>query len=137
MTPKDIVVKFANALEQFEPIDSQKSDTDLTRIQEVLAMLLLQIPHDETEVTHKLIGLIRPVAAYTTCYGAEFTKPARVGAYDATIDDDSTVVIRARTEAAHKAKCADRGTYETAWRETVQFVLAGIKDMWVRELRDP
>ena len=30
MTPEDIVSKFTDALEQFEPIDGQLSGTDLT-----------------------------------------------------------------------------------------------------------
>ena len=110
MTPEEIVAKFADVLEQFKPIDGQLSDTDLTRIREVVAPLLLQIPYEETGGTHNLIGLIQPVAAYTTRYGAEFLEPTRVGTYDTTIDDDTKSVIRARTEAAHKAKCSDRGT---------------------------
>ena len=132
MTPKEIMAKFADALEQFEPIDGQPSDTDLTRIREVLAPLLLQIPYDKMEGTHNMIGLIRPVAAYTTRYVTEFTEPACVGAYDATIDDDATTVVRARTKAAHKAKRAAHGTYKTALRETAQFILAVIKDTWVQ-----
>ena len=131
MTPEEIVKKFSDALEQLEPIDGQPSDTDLTRIREVLAPLLLQIPYDKMEGTHNMIGLIRPVAAYTTRYVTEFTEPACVGAYDAKIDDDSTVVIRARTEAAHKAKRANRGTYKTVRRETAHFILAVIEDTWV------
>ena len=43
-----------------------------------------------------------PVAAYTTRYGAEFVEPTRVGAYNATIHNDSTAVVRVLTEAAHK-----------------------------------
>ena len=68
--PEDIVMKLANVLEQFEPIDGQPSDTDLTRIREVMALLLLQIPYDKTGGTHNPIGLIWLVAAYTTRYGA-------------------------------------------------------------------
>ena len=49
MTPEDIVAKFADALKKFEPIDGQPSETYLTRIWEVLATLLLQIPYDKTE----------------------------------------------------------------------------------------
>ena len=51
-------------------------------------------------------------------YGAEFVEPAHIGAYGATIDDNATAVVHARTEAAHKAKRADRCTYETARHET-------------------
>ena len=60
-----------------------------------------------------------------------------MGAYDATIDDDAPAVFCARTEAAHKEKRTNRGTYETARRETTQFILAAVEDTWVRELQDP
>ena len=63
MTPEEIVAKFANSLKQFDPIDRQLSETDLTQIREVVAPLLLQIPYDETGAVHNLIGLIRPEAA--------------------------------------------------------------------------
>ena len=82
MTPEEIVAKFAHPLDQFEPIFIQPSDSDLTRIREVVAPLLLQIPYEETGTVHNLIGLIRPEAAYIARYGAEFLKPARVGAYN-------------------------------------------------------
>ena len=134
MTPKDIVAKFANALEQFEPIEGHPPDTDITRIQEVVALILLQILYDKKGGAHNLIGLIRPVAAYTTRYGAEFVEPTRVGAYEATIDDDATAVVRTRTEAAHKSNRDDHGAYKTARRETAQFILAVVEDTWVREL---
>ena len=97
-----------------------------------MAPLLLQIPYDETGGTHNLTGLIRLVSAYTIRYGAEFSKPTQVGACDATINEDSTTVFRARTGAVHKAKRADRGTYKTVRRETAQFILAVVEDMWVR-----
>ena len=66
MTSEDIVAKFADALEQFQLIDGQPSDTDLTQIREVVAPLLLQTPQNDTGVTHNPIGLIRPVAADTS-----------------------------------------------------------------------
>ena len=116
MTPEEIVAKFADVLEKFEQIDVQPSDTDLTRIREVVVPLLLQIPYKKTGGTHNLICLIWPMAAYTMRYGAEFAKPTRVGTYDTTIDDDDTAVVRARTDAVQKAKRADRGTYKTEQR---------------------
>ena len=95
MTPKEIVAKFDNSLEHFEPIDGQPSDIDLMQIWEAVAPFLLQIPYDETGAVHNLIGLIWTEAAYTTRYVAAFLKPTRVGTYDATIDDDATAVVRA------------------------------------------
>ena len=99
-----------------------------------MAPLPLQISYDKTGGTHNLIGLILPVATYTTGYGAEFVEPSRVGAYKATIDDNATAVVRAFTEAAHKAKQANRGTYESVQQETAKFILAVVEDTWLQEL---
>ena len=103
MTPKEIVAKFANFLEHSDPIDEKPSNTDLTRIQEVVAPLLLQTPYNKTGAVHNLISLIRPEAAYTTRYREAFLEPTRVGAYYAEIYHNATAVVCARTEAAHKA----------------------------------
>ena len=59
MTPEEIVAKFAHALDNFEPITGQPSDTDLTRLREAVAPLLLQILYDETGGKHNLISIIR------------------------------------------------------------------------------
>ena len=136
MTHKEIVADFAHSLEQFEPIAGQLSNSDLTRIREVVAPLLFQIPYDKMGAVHNLIGLTRPEAEYIARYGPAFLEPARVGAYDISIDNDDPSVIRARTEAAYKAKRADCATHETALRETAQFILAVVDDTWVRELRN-
>ena len=136
MNPEEIVAKFANSLKQFELIAGQPSDTNLTRIREVVAPLLLQIHYDETGAVHNLIGLIWTEAAYITRCGTALLEPMRVVVYDATIDDDASAVVRARTEALHKAKRADRATYEKLQRETAQFILAVVDNTWVSELRD-
>ena len=117
-------------------MDGQPSGTNLTRIREVVAPLFLRIPYNKTGGTHHLISLIRPMAAYTTRYGAEFAEPTQIGAYDVTIDDDYTTVVRTRTEASRKAKRADCGTYKTTRREIAQFTLAVVNDTWVWELRE-
>ena len=136
MTPKEIVAKSAHSLDNFEPIDRKPSKSNPTRIREAVAPLLLHILYEKTGAIHNLIGLIRPEAAYVARYGAAFPEPTRFGAYDPSIDDDATAVVRGRTEVAHKAKRTNRMTYETARRETTQSVLAVVADTWVRELRD-
>ena len=110
MTLEEIVEKFAHSLNNFEPIDGQPSDSDLTRLREAVALLLLQIPYDETGAVHNLIGLIRPEAAYVARYGKAFPDPTRVGAYDKNIDDDAMTLVRTCSEASHKAKRAERAT---------------------------
>ena len=114
MTLEEIVAKFAHSLNNFKPIDGQPSDSDLTRIRETIAPLLLQIPYDKTGAIHNLVGLICPEAAYVARYDAAFPTPTRCGAYDPSIVDNATAVVCARTEAVHKAKRTDRATYEIA-----------------------
>ena len=114
MTPDEIVSKFSIALDNFKPITDQLSDSDLTRLREAIAPMLLQIPYNETFGVHNLIGIIRAKPAYLKRYGEAFPKPTRVGAYDLEIDDDATAVVRACLEAAHKARHADRATYDTS-----------------------
>ena len=69
MTPDEIVAKFTTALDHFDPITDQPSDTNLTRLQEAVAPLLLQIPYDETGGKHNLIRIIRSKTAYLKRYG--------------------------------------------------------------------
>ena len=49
---------------------------------DVVATLLLQIPHDKTGGKHNLIGLVRSNNAYIARYGKAFLEPKRVGAYN-------------------------------------------------------
>ena len=136
MTPDEIVAKFATAMDHFEPITDQPSETDLTRLWGGVAPLLLQIPYDKTGGKHNLIGIIQSKTAYVKRYGEAFPEPKRVGAYNLEINDGATAVVQAILEAAHKAQRAERATFETVQRETTQFVLAVVADTWVRELRD-
>ena len=46
------------------------------------------------------------------------------------------MVIRARSEAAHKEKRADRATLETTIWEPTQFVLAVVTNTWFRKIWD-
>ena len=137
MAPQEIVAKFATALDNFDPITEQLSDTDLTRLREAVAPLLLQILYGETGGKHNLISLIRSKLAYVTRYGEALPELKRVGAYDLDIDDDATAVVRSRQEAAHKARRADHSTFKTARRESTQFMHAVVAETWVRELCDP
>ena len=64
MSPEEIVAKFVEALELFEPIEGQPSIRNLTEIAEVLTQLLLQIPFDETEGKDNLVGIINSATTY-------------------------------------------------------------------------
>ena len=118
MTPDEIVAKFATAIDHFEPSTEQPLDTDLTRLREAVAPLLLKIPYDKTGGKDNLIGIIRSKSVYVKRYDEAFAEPKRVGAYNHEIDDNAMDVVRARLEAATKARRADRATFETARQET-------------------
>ena len=124
MTPDEIVSKFSVALDNFESITDQPSESDLTRLREAIAPLLLQIPYDEMGGVHNLIGIVRAKPAYLKRYGEALPEPTRVGAYDLEIDDNATAVVRARLEAAHKAWRADRATYDTATTASTNCVVS-------------
>ena len=87
MSPEEIVAKFAEALELFEPIEGQPSIRNLTEIAEVLTQLLFQTPFDETEGKDNIVGIINLATTYRSRYGQVFVIPKRVGAYDETIAD--------------------------------------------------
>ena len=137
MSPEEIVAKFVEAADLFEPISGQPSDVEITRIRETLTPILLQIPYDDAEARDNLVGLILGDAKYSAKYGQEFKPPKRVGAYDETLSDDAKAVVRAKTEAKWRAKRLDRATYDTTRRETTSFILKAVEDTWVRELKDP
>ena len=82
MSPVEIVAKFAEVLELFEPIKGQPSIRDLTKISEVLTQLLLQIPFNETEGKDNLVRVINSTANYCSRYVQAFVIPRRVRAYD-------------------------------------------------------
>ena len=82
MTPDEIASKNLVALDNFEPIMDQLWDSDLTRLREAIAPLLLQIPYDETGGVHNLIGIVWAKPDYLKRYGEAFPEPTRVGAYD-------------------------------------------------------
>ena len=72
MTPDEIVSKFLVALDNFEPITDQPSESDLTRLREAIAPLLLQILYDETGRVHNLIGIVQAKPDYLKRYGEAF-----------------------------------------------------------------
>jgi len=135
MKPEDIAPLFAEVAETFPAIVGQPTDADLHELREALFPILLDIPYDKEVGAHNLVGLITGDADYTADYGARFVRPSRLPAYDSTIKDDATGVVRAEGEAIHNAKIADHALYEVAERETRKFLTAKVEDTWIRELR--
>ena len=84
------------------------------------------------------MGLILDDAAYASSFGNgdTFPEPARLAIYDDSIADNATAVTRAKAEAKHRAKRADKGLYDAAKRETRQLLIAKVEDTWIRELKN-
>jgi hypothetical protein len=103
----------------------------------VLFPLLLDIPFDKENGIHSLVGLITDEAVYTNDYGAAFVRPpVKIAIYDTAISDNATNVVRAKAKAIWRAKLSDKETYVVAEHEIHKFILAKVKDTWVRELKD-
>lgn len=136
MSPEEIAATFADLTAKAMPINGTPTDDDLTAFRETLIQILLGIPYDE-DGAHSLVGLILPTATYTATYPAAFPRPARPAAYDATIADDATPVVRARSEAAHNQRRADYETYAAAERGIKAFLQASVDELWYQDLKDP
>jgi hypothetical protein len=90
MMPKEITSAFAAAATTFHPIVGQPTDDDLMALQDVLLLLLLQIPYNKV-VTHNLIGLLEPTT-YAVTWHVSFPIPAQPPIYPA-IPNAATSVI--------------------------------------------
>ena len=99
MSPEEIVAKFVEAADLFEPIQGQSSEVDIMLVYEVLTPILLQIPFDEAEAKNNLIGIILSDVKYTTKYGQAFSLPQRVGAYDNSLANNAKPVVHAKGKA--------------------------------------
>jgi len=139
-SPKEIAAIFAMATTNFDAIIGQPTDDDIFRIREVLMPLLHDISYDMAKVagttTHNLVGLIQEATSYATTWGTAFPRPIRIDAYDITIKDDATPVVRSRMEAAHTAKLLDYNTYVAAEKATALFIRTIVDELWYKDLRD-
>ena len=75
--------------------------------------------------------------AYKSHYGANFLTPSRPDIYDVDIPIDSLNAVWVRHKASNTAKKEDYRLFAAAERESSKFILAVVKDTWVRKLRDP
>ena len=56
-------------------------------------------------------------------------------AYDLTIPDNATLVVRNRMEATHKALAADFNTFSAAKLGIVKFIRDSVDDLWHKDLK--
>ena len=107
MKPEDVTIQFAERTLTFDHISGQPTDSDIVRLMEALAQILLLIPYNEENGIHSLIGLIYSPSAYTSKYNADFPHPSKPGIYDSTILDNAPDGLHAMKEAIHKERRHD------------------------------
>ena len=81
----DISTLFAEALNKFEPITSQPTDSHLAELRKMLPQILLIITYDKKNRIHNLVGIIQDPTTYTADYTAAFPYPSKPAFYDAPI----------------------------------------------------
>ena len=101
----DGVASFVAACKTFEQVkDQQLYNQYITSILEVLVTILYALRLDVENGTHNLVGLLLAEAPYVKKYKAVFPRPITwSGIYSTTLDKEDEDVIRAKSEAAHKA----------------------------------
>ena len=136
-----ITALFATLTEAFTPIVGQPTDDDIFRMREILMPALNDLQYDMMPaphaITHNLVGLIQETSSYSHTWSAPFVRPTRVAAYDVSIPETASSVVRNREEAIHKAKLADFATYLSAERATALFIRSVVDEVWYKDLRHP
>ena len=96
MTPEDISTLFAEASERFAAIVGQPTDADIHELRECLFPILLDIPYDQENGKHNLVGIIADAADYRNNFGIAFVQPGQKKAYDNVLNAAANNVVRAK-----------------------------------------
>ena len=105
-TANEIAAIFAVATNNFTLISGQPTDNYINNMEKALFPLLHVIGYDMYG-PQNLVGIIKPTITYTVTWGQAFVCPPRPTAYDLTIQDNATPVLRNRMEAAHNLLLQD------------------------------
>ena len=137
MTPDAITLLLKESRDNFPPIQGKPSDDDLLLIRETLLPILMEIPFDLLGGVHFLVGILTDLTRYSDDHGGvPFVIPTCLPLYDSSIADDATMVIRIRSEAAHKARLDDYASYKAAERGTAKFLRESVEEVWYNDLKD-
>ena len=135
-TPAEIQANFRAALEEFEINDEQPDVNYYEKMVRAMFDVLVDVPYDEVEGTHNLVGIILEDAPYTNLYGTAFEKPTRPKAVEEESDaGDAVTVGSRRKELAHAAKKADYKLYEAGVRGARNFIVKVVAIEWIAELK--
>jgi hypothetical protein len=137
MMPDTITLLFKEAYNSFPPIKGKPTNDDLLAIKEAILLLLMVIPYDLLTGVHSLTAILMEAGKYEAYHGNHtFVHPSHLPLYDATIDNDATMVICVRAEAAHKSRLADYAAYEAAECGVAKFLCNVIDEVWYKDLKE-
>ncbi len=137
MMPNAITLLFKEARDIFPPIEGKPMDNDLQLIHEKLLPILMEIPYDQLEGTHSLVGILMDATRYTADHGsATFVRPLRLPLYHTTIAGDATTVVCVCAESAHQTKLDNYASFEAAKRGAAKFLHEVINEVWYNDLKD-
>jgi hypothetical protein len=137
MTPDAITLLFKEARDTFPPIEGKPTDANLQSIHENLLPILMEIPYDQLEGTHSLMGILTDATRYATNHGnATFVRPLHLPLYNATITDNATTVVRVCAESAHPAKLNNYPSFKSAKHGAAKFLCEVIDEVRYKDLKD-
>jgi len=132
-TPDIIAAIFAVATNNFTLIAGQPTDDDINTMEKALLPLLHDIDYDMFG-PQNLVGIIGPAITYTVTWDQTFVRPPRLTAYDLTIQDNATQVVRNHMEAAHNLLLQDYYSYVTAKKGTAKFICDSVDETYYKDL---
>ena len=96
--------------------------------------LLLDIPYDAADATHKIVGIITSSLAYVASYYASFPRPTRPQSYDPRIRDNTTEVYLTHTQWEWTSKKEYFDLFEATERGVMTSITTIVGKTWNKEL---
>jgi hypothetical protein len=122
MMPDAVTLLFKEAYNSFPPIKGKPTNDNLLAIREAILLLLMVIPYDLLTGVHSLMAILMEAGRYEAYHGNHtFLRPSHLPLYDATIDNNATMIVCIRAKVAHKSRLANYAAYEAAKRGVAKF----------------
>jgi hypothetical protein len=137
MTPNAITLLFKEARDTFPPIKGKPTDDNLQSIRKKILPILMEIPYDQLERTHSLVGILTDATRYAADHSSStFVRPLCLPLYNVTIADNATTVVCIRAESAHQAKLNNYASFEAAKHGAAKFLREVVNEVWYNDLKD-
>jgi len=132
-TANKIAAIFAVATNNLRLIAGQPTNDDINTMEKALLPLLHDINYDMYG-PQNLVGIIKPTITYTVTWGQAFVSLPRPTAYDLTIQDNATPVVRNRMEATHTLLLQDYYSYVAAEKGAAKFIRDSVDETYYKDL---